>query len=177
MLRQWKRGHDRHRSFTVLRHPLARAHAVFNEVQTRPKPELKQVLHRAYGVDLPRDGYGDEAALRAGFLGFLRFLKAALSGQASLRVEAAWASQSAVLQGFAQMQAPDLVIREDRLAEGLAFLAAEAGVTPPALATAEPAADFPLERIYGADLEEAAREAYARDYLGFGFGDWRKAAG
>jgi hypothetical protein len=174
-LRQWKRGHERCRSFTVLRHPLARAHAVFTEVQARPKPELKQVLQRAYGTDLPRDGYADADAFRAGFLGFLRFLKAALSGQASLRVEAPWASQSAVVQGFAQLQSPDVILREDRLAEGLAFLAAEVGVTPPALVATEPAGAFSLDHIHGADLEEAAREAYARDYLSFGFGDWRRS--
>jgi len=30
-----------------------------------------------------------------------------------------------------------------------------------------------LATIYDAELEAAARDAYGRDYMGFGFGDWR----
>ena len=31
----------------------------------------------------------------------------------------------------------------------------------------------PLAKIYGPDVEEAAREACQRDYLAFGFRNWR----
>ena len=85
-------------------------------------------------------------------------------------MDAHWASQTAILQGFAQFQGPDHVLREDRLAVGLSHLAAEVGVTcPSAPAIAMPA----LAAIYDADLEAAARDAYARDYMGFGFTDWQ----
>lgn len=172
-LRQWKRARAGHRSFTVLRHPLARAHAAFaDRVLTNNLPELRGLLTRNYKVALPPAGteFADPAAHRAAFLGFLRFLKLNLSGQTGFRVDAHWASQTAVLQGFAQFQGPDHVLREDRLAEGLAFLAAEVGVACPPAPVA-PADE--LATIYDADLEAAARDAYGRDYMGFGFGDWR----
>lgn len=98
-----------------------------------------------------------------------------LSGQTGMRVDAHWATQAAILQGFAQFQSPDLVLREDRLAEGLAFLAAEVGKPAPEGAAPRPVFDDVLVSIYDADLEDAARDTYARDYIAFGFQDWRKA--
>ena len=64
-------------------------------------------------------------------------------------------------------------LREDRLADGLAFVCAEAGVEMlplPAMAEREP---FRLAELYGPDLEGAARDVYGRDYTAFGFGNWR----
>lgn len=172
-LRHWKRERPGHRSFTILRHPLARAYAAFEDrVLTNDLPELRGLLARNYKVDLPLVGAGfvDLAARQAAFRGFLRFLKLNLSGQTGFRVDSHWASQTAVLQGFAQFQGPDHVLREERIAEGVAFLAAEVGVAcPPAPVLAA----VGLADIYDADLESAARDAYGRDYMGFGFGDWR----
>lgn len=174
-LRIWRRTHPRHRSFTVLRHPLLRAHAVFCEALHRARPEARQVLHRAFATKLPdpAEGYADADAFREGFKGFLRFLKAATSGQSSLKVEPQWASQTAVVQGMALLQAPDALLREDSLAEGLAWIAMQVGAEPPELDEDPAEAPFSLAEIYGPDLEAAARDAYARDYLGFGFTDWR----
>ena len=175
-LRQWKRARPGHRSFTVLRHPLARAYAAF-ETRAVPGdlPELRGLLARNYKVELPHAGAGfaTPAMEHAAFLAFLRFLKLNLSGQTGFRVDAHWASQTAVLQGFAQFQGPDHVLREDRLAQGLAFLAAEVGVAPAPL-RANPLGG--LAAIYDAELEAAARDAYGRDYMGFGFDDWRAYA-
>jgi hypothetical protein len=181
-LRQWRRSHPGHRSFTVLRHPLARAHHAFcSGVLTGRLAALRNRLIRAEGIDLPptdappdpqsglAPGWTD-AAHRAAFLGYLRLVRQGLDGQTGLVVDAAWASQTALLQGLAEVHSPDLVLREDRLAEGLAFLAAETGLAaPPAPVIAPP---MPLARIHGDDLEQAARAAYERDYLGFGFGPW-----
>ena len=171
-LRQWKRGRPGHRSFTVLRHPLDRAYAAFEaRVISGDMPELRGLLSRSYKVDLPQVGmeFADKDAHRAAFMGFLRFLKLNLGGQTGFRVDVHWASQTAVLQGFAQFQGPDHVLREDRLAEGLAYLAAEVGVDcPPVQCTAVTA----LAPLYNADVEAAARDAYTRDYMGFGFSDW-----
>ena len=135
-------------------------------------PELRGLLARNYNVKLPEvsENFADDAALRAAFLGFLQFLKLNLGGQTGFRVDAHWASQTAVLQGFAQFQGPDHVLREDRLAEGLAFLTADVGAACPPIAQAN---DPQLGAIYDADVEAAVRDAYARDYIGFGFGDWR----
>ena len=133
--------------------------------------ELRGVLARNYKVDLPQVGadFADRDAHRAAFLGFLRFVKLNLGGQTGFRVDAHWASQTAVLQGFAQFQGPDHVLREDRLAQGLAYLAAELGVDCPAVHPTDMPA---LAAIYNADVEAAARDAYPRDYMGFGFADW-----
>jgi hypothetical protein len=73
---------------------------------------------------------------------------------------------------MAGFQPLDHLLREDRLAEGLAALAAEAGVTPPAV-TADPA-EAALLSIWDESLETAAAEAYQRDYMGFGFTRWRR---
>lgn len=174
-LRQWKRDHPGYRSFTVVRHPLLRAHAAFCRVLTQPAPELRATMQRVQGLRLPQPGadYTDAALFREGFLGFLRFLKPHLSGQTGIKVDPRLATQSAVIQGFAQFTPPDVVLREDRLAEGLSWLAAETGAAAPTLRLPTSNDTVPLAAINGPDLNEAAREAYGRDYEGFGFSDWR----
>ncbi len=172
-LRQWKKGHPGHRSFTVLRHPVLRAYAAFaDRVLSGKLPELRGLLARNYKVNLPPAGsdIADIAAHHAAFLGFLQFLKLNLAGQTGFRVDVRWASQTAVLKGLAQFQGPDHVLREDRLSEGLVALAAEVGAMCPPVPTEELPA---LEAVYDKDIEAATRDAYARDYVGFGFADWR----
>ncbi len=173
-LRQWKRARPQHRTFTVLRHPLARAHDAFQrQILSGAYREIHAQLSKVYRVPLPPpgQGYARPEDHRAGFLAFLKWLKMNIAGQTGIRVDAHWASQVAVLQGFAQFQPPDMVIREDRLAEGLAFLCAELDVPCPALPPAP--TDPLLAQICHAELQEAARDAYARDYIAFGFQDWQ----
>lgn len=171
-LRQWKRAHPGHRSFTVLRHPLDRAHRAFCALeQGGLQAEQRNILSRVHGVALPRPGdtYTDPTERRAAFLAFLKFLKRNLAGQTGFRTDAAWASQSAILQGFALFAPPDLILREDTLAEGLAFLCAELGQPSPQITFPRDAMDDALDTIRDGELEEAARDTYQRDYLGFGF--------
>jgi LPS sulfotransferase NodH len=173
-LRQWKRRNPGHRSFTVLRHPLVRAHAAFcDQILSGKMAEVRGVLGRVYKIDLPKpgQGYASAADHRAAFLGFLGFLKKNLSGQTAVRVDASWASQSAVVQGFAQMVPPDALLREDRLAEGLEWLCSDLGVQMPALPPLAPDAMLPAG-LADDDVQAAARDAYARDYIAFGFGDY-----
>lgn len=174
-LRQWKRDRPEHRSFTVLRHPVARARAAFDEALDRGKPDLRQVIRRSWGLDIAAAETirASAESYRAAFLVFLKFLKTCAAGQSSLRVEPAWATQAACLQGFAQFQSPDIVLREDRLAEGLGWLAAEVGIDPPALVRRAEAPQVPLAEICDGEVEEAVREAHGRDYIAFGFADWR----
>jgi hypothetical protein len=175
-LRQWKRSNPNHRSFTVIRHPLLRAHAAFRrKVVAAEAGELRRVLINGFKAELPPPGeaFPTAEAERAAFLIFLNYARLAVGGQTGARVDPSLASQTAVLQGFAGFHPLDLVIREDRLTEGLAFLAAETGVTPPVRPTPDPA-EAALLSIHDERLEEAAAEAYARDYLGFGFGRWRR---
>ncbi len=178
-LRQWRRANPGHRSFAVLRHPVARAHEAFAEVlHSGGKPlDLRRLMLRVYNLALPQsadDPSWNLAAHRAGFLNFLRFLRGNLTGQTSVRVDPRWATQSALLQGYGAINGPDVVLREDRLAEGLAFVAAEAGIAAPPLPPPDPErAPYPLAQVYTPDIEAAAREAYQRDYLAFGFGNWQ----
>lgn len=171
-LHQWRRAHPGHRSLTVLRHPVARAHAAFaGQVLTGALPDVRGAFQRTMQITLPfpkrlRRLCGDD--YRAAFLAFLRFAKLNLSGQTAAQVDVHVASQSAILQGFAPHGGPDLVLREDRLAEGLAFAASEAGIAAPPLPDAPPPV-FP----YDAEIEAAAQDAYGRDYFAFGFGAWR----
>jgi LPS sulfotransferase NodH len=179
-LRRWMRGKPGHRRFTVLRHPVARAHAAFCERILVPGPgcfnSIRRTLRKAYNLPIPADwpdpGY-DRAAHRAAFAGFLGFLKANLAGQTAIRVDAHWATQAALIEGMAQFGAPDAILREEEMAEGLALLARQAGVTaPPAPPEAAQAGPFALGDIYDAEIERLARAAYQRDYVTFGFADW-----
>jgi len=170
-LRQWKRAHPGHRGFTVLRHPLDRAHRAFVVLeQGGMPPEQRNVLERVHHVILPRKGETlDRDTRRASFLAFLRFLKRNLAGQTGFRTDGGWASQTAILQGFGNFQSPDLILREETLAEGLSFLAAELGIPAPDLTPPKDETDAALDAIRDGDVEEAARDAYQRDYMGFGF--------
>ncbi len=179
-LRQWFRQHPRHCTFTVVRHPLLRAYTAFRQ-QLLPghASEARAILARMRGFDLPgpEDGFGDIAAERDAFAAFLAFVRLNLAGQSGTRVNPYWASQTAVLQGFAQFQGPDVVLREDRLAKGLAFVSAEAGLSGAPRLPPDPEDNVQrLTAIHDDSLEDAAEAAYSRDYLGFGFGRWKTGA-
>ncbi len=179
-LRHWKRQHPGHRSFTVLRHPLARAHKVFCQkvMWDGPdaRPHLRKVLTTQYGAVIP-DVPADEwttSQHRAAFEAFLVFLKANLSGQTATKVDPSWATQTAIVQGFANFVLPDLILREAEIAEDLAALAARVGIDAPSYsAPVTTAEDLKLSEIYDDALEKAARSAYQRDYMMFGFGPWQ----
>jgi hypothetical protein len=177
-LRQWQRQHTGHRSFTVLRHPLARAHDAFRAVMADgAHADTRSRLRTHYGVPIPaEDGSAGmtSAAWRAAFAGFLGFVKVNLAGQTGLRQEAIWGTQWSLVQGLAGFAAPDLLAREDRLAEDLGFLAASVGIKRPAPPTL-PAEIAPvaLAAIHDRELEALARDVYRRDYMSFGFGAWK----
>lgn len=179
-LRKWMRAAGQHRSFTVLRHPLARAHHAFcKHILSTGKdtyPALRTTLMRRYKLpipsEMPDDGY-DLEAHRAAFAAFLTFLKGNVAGQTAVRVDATWCTQSKVLEGFGEFTLPDIIIREDQMAEDLAYLAGQLGLPAPEPGVAEADTPFALEQIYDADLERLSRDVYTRDYLLFGFGDWR----
>ncbi len=177
-LRQWKRKHPGHRSFTVLRHPLMRAHLAFAAVLHWPAfAESRDILRNAYKLPLPAEGKSiGPADYAQALLEFIRWLKANLNAQTSLPVHALWASQSAALQGFAQFALPDLLAREDRLAQDLAYLTQAAGIAAPPLDLGETdTAPFKLAEIWSPELEAAARDTYMRDFMQFGFGAWNAA--
>lgn len=170
-LRQWKRAHPRHRSFTVLRHPLARAHAAFRALLGARKADLRDLLRAVHRVPLPPEG-DDLAATLAGpagleaFAAFLDFLRRNLNGQTTVPTHPIWASQSEVVGGFARFAPPDILIREAELLRDLGRLAEDAGIaSPPPLPDPEAVPDFLADDA----LRKAARAAYLRDYVMFGF--------
>ncbi|MWB76822.1 nodulation protein NodH [Pseudooceanicola sp. 216_PA32_1] len=180
-LRQWKRRNAGHRSFTVIRHPVARAHAAFCErILTTGEgslAEIRKTLRKVYKLPLPGQGPGadwDAAQHRAAFAGFLDFLKANLLGQTPVRIDPSWATQSATLEGMGQFALPDLVVREDEMATLLPDLAARVGHggAPVPVAMTEPG-PIPLADIYDAEIEAKVADIYQRDYMMFGYGAWQ----
>lgn len=174
-LRAWRGAHPGHRSFTVLRHPLARAHEAYAEFLRKEwMPELRPYLKRVHKFQLPPKGQGfdDPAEYRAGLMVFLDLIKHIAAGRTELRMPAQFASQFMTLQGFGQLQSPDHLLREDQLPMGLVYLTADLGIAVPDLPPDHSTAQHGLSAIHDAELEAAARAAYARDYEAFGFGDW-----
>lgn len=178
-LRAWMQDHPGHQRFTVLRHPLARAHAAFCDkiLDTGPGSfaKIRQQLGQFHGLELPDDptdpGY-DLRAHRAAFDGFLRFLKSNLNGQTSLRVDAHWASQVTCLQGMAEFCLPDHLYREEDLTETLSKMAARMGLDAPPVPPDDRSHADQLAQIHDARLDRLCREAYPRDYMMFGFSDF-----
>ena len=177
-LRQWRRQNKGARSFSVIAHPLERAHRVFCHHILRAEgpgafTKIRSVLREGYNVPLPEGEPGEEydtTAHHAAFLAWLKFLKSNLAGQTGVRIDAAWASQAGVIQGFAELGQPDLIIREDQLALGLTQLLAQCGID--GAPEPEPLADdgsVLLDTILDDEIEQAALDAYQRDYLTFGF--------
>lgn len=168
-LRQWKRAHPGHRSLTVLRHPLPRAWDAFNAMLSARAPELRDLLRRVHRVDLPADealSTLPEAGKLPLFAAFLDFLRRNLNGQTGLPTHPGWATQAQVLAGFSEFGAPDLIAREDRMAAELGFLARAAGIDRDGPAP-EPLPDC----LDDPALRRAAKAAYLRDYVAFGFSD------
>lgn len=173
-LRQWKRRHPGHRSFAVLRHPVKRVHLAYAALIGWPVfAELRETLVKTYRLPLPKKP-ADHAAYAEGLLAFAIWLKSNLNAQTSLPVHALWASQSTTLAAFAQIATPDLLVREERISEDLAYLTGAAGLEAPPF---EPPSGDPtpvaLDLVWSEALEEAVQAAYLRDYMQFGFGPWR----
>ncbi|MEZ5886891.1 MAG: nodulation protein NodH [Paracoccaceae bacterium] len=164
-LKDWMRRHPDHRRFTILRHPLPRAFAAF-EAFLGPEfdAELRQQIAKVHKIGLEPTG--------AAFAAFLRFLKANVNGQTAHRTLPGWASQSAMVQGFQQLFSPDLIAREDRMAAAFGFLCAELGLSMQRFEADDGLAQRLRSLGNREELNAAARQAYARDCLAFGFGDW-----
>ncbi|WP_425100755.1 sulfotransferase family 2 domain-containing protein [Tropicibacter sp. S64] len=179
-LREWKRIRPGHRSFTVVRHPLARAHEAFcSKILTTGAGSfagIRKTLRRAHALPIPEGEPGsdyDAAAHRIAFTAWLDWVKANLSGQTAVRVDGHWATQAQCIQGMAEFTLPDMIVREDEMEGYLPALAMQVG--HPAPQDPEPvptAAPFSLAEIYDDRIEALAREAYQRDYIMFGFDDW-----
>jgi LPS sulfotransferase NodH len=180
-LRQWKRGNIGHRSFTVLRHPILRAHEVFcHRILNSGKGsylQLRRTLVRRYKLPLPEEGQEgniDAVAHRTAFMAFLTFLKGNLAGQTAVRVDPEWCSQAQLIQGFGEFTLPDAILREEGLMQELSAIAAGVGCgDAPRIEPASFHGVFGLEDIYDDEIEALGADVYQRDYMMFGFGRWR----
>lgn len=179
-LRGWMRRNPGFTCFTALRHPLERAYHVFNScIFAAGRPAFstpRRILRKRYKLPLPEKEVGPDYTLathREAFLGFLRFLKANLAGQTQVKIEPLWASQTAILQGVADVTLPHRVFREEELIEALPQLAERYTDRELEFDMALPEAPFELGDLYDEEIEKAAFDAYRKDYLNFGFSPWQ----
>lgn len=179
-IRAWMQDHPGHRKFTVLRHPLARAHSAFCQyiLDTGPGSYKMVRNYLRNRLDLPipgqvRDTNYSVEQHRDAFLAFLGFLRMNLNGQTPIRVDGTWCSQSRTLDGIASFLMPDLILREEELTTALPDLARSTGhPNPPAPGPCAQDVPYTLDQIYDEQLEALASETYQRDYETFGFGAW-----
>lgn len=172
----WLDAHPRRIVFSVLPHPLVRAHAVFQrQVVQGERHAIRKFLARVHDVHLPEPAPGvslEPGLHRAAFLAYLHFVRANLAGQTSIAVLAPWASQTANLQGIASACLPDRLLREESLEHDLEQIAGALGLTIPEASGRTCAAHAALSAILDPEIQAAARAAYAIDYRVLGFGDW-----
>jgi LPS sulfotransferase NodH len=171
-LKTWMRDRPGHRAFAVVDHPLSRSFDVFRQTILGEGAEIDSrivaLLQRDFGLpENLQEIRDDMSLLKQGMLAYLQFLRGTLDGQTGVRVQPRWASQIALLAGYAKLRTPDVVFRKSDLsAQMRAFL-------PDCAPPDQPAPDGRLTQIYDPALEKAARAAYRRDYAFLGFDDWR----
>ncbi|GAA6191383.1 nodulation protein NodH [Phaeobacter sp. NW0010-22] len=179
--RQWMRGNQENRRFTVLRHPLARAHTVFcNKILSKERGafvKIRETLRNQFNLPLPKgkiDSSYSKSDHRAAFEVFLGFLRMNLAGQTAIRVDGRWCTQAQALSMFSEFAILDYVFREDELATVLPPLAQRYGHPDPAVPNTAPLDQpYSLADIYDDKLESMCASVYQRDYQMFGFGPWR----
>ncbi len=178
-MRQLMRRIGRFTSFAVVRHPIERVcHVLWDYVLgvgNHDFADIRQRLRAAYAVPLPEGRAPDSAEeFRQVLERFLVFLKANLAGQTSVRIDAAWASQAALLEGMARFHMPHRIFREEEAAEELPRIAGmESGKGLRPMLPEPLGLPWPLADVVTPGLDRLARQIYRRDCLAFGFGPWR----
>lgn len=178
--RSWKKSQKNPRSFTVVTHPLERAHYAFCTHLLTPYDDnfelIKTNLHKNYRMRFPEDIHAKSYSIehhKELFLRFLKFLKGNLNTQTSVQIMPIWASQHRILQGMGDFQLPDYVLRREDLETELGILALRMGkASAPDYSGAQATQPYQLSDIYDEVLEKAARQAYKKDYVMFGYDAW-----
>lgn len=181
-LRDWQRAHPQRVAFSVLRHPLARAHQIFvHQVALGSRENVRTYIARVHGVELPTtatDMAGlDPQTHRRAFLGFLQFIHANLNGQTALPVRPVWASQTRLIEGITKQTPLHRLLREAHLSDDLPAFGRDLGCALPVFEPAPQSRPVMLADIYDAEVEKAGRKAYGMDYERLGFGDWHPIEG
>jgi hypothetical protein len=170
-LRDWRKAHPGHRSFTLVTHPLLRAWRVYaTHVRAGEWPAVRNQIERLFGFDLDLSAT-DPDEIREGFGHVLKFMAASLAGQTDVWTRPQWASQAAVVQGFGAVAYPDHVLREHTAGAELEWIATLVGCPAPDWREAPDPGPVPLISILDDTLQSLARTAYARDYETFGYQD------
>lgn len=175
--RGWQAANTGHVAFSVIRHPLDRAHHIYRtQVLHGARENVRLWMKRVHDVTLPDKSeiasYGP-AEHRAGFMAYLRFVHACLNGQTSIPVQPAWDTQAALLAGIVTQCPLSLVLTADRFAAAVPALGQMLGRTLPPYAPQRVVNRLTLDSIYDPEVEALGRAAYGADYLALGFGDWR----
>jgi hypothetical protein len=180
-LRDWRLANPGFQAFTVLRHPALRAHEAFCRTILAPDApgygEIRSILQKAHGISVPDAGAADPAydlsAHRVAFRSFLKFVKANLAGQTGLRVDQAWASQIAIVRGAAQICPPAHIVLDRTAQAQLDHMSMLTGRAPVQLGTIIDDLPFRHRDVMDAETDARIHEIYTRDFINFGFGDWR----
>ena len=179
-LRHWKRDRPGHRTFTVLRHPVARLHDAFCKkiltLEAGSYRKIRNTLRKFHKLPIPGQEPNESWTIedhREAFIAFAKFVKMNLNGQTSIRVDAHWCTQAQAVSNMGDFALPDMIIREDEMSAALPALAQSVGATSKA-PDAAPLDDrfFALEDIYTDHIEQAVADTYSRDYVMFGFSRW-----
>lgn len=173
-LQEWRNSFSQTRSFSVLRHPVLRAYAIFEQVMLQKSDaRLAEAISERYAVP-PISEHDGIDETRTSFLAFLRFLRASISGQTSLPGDPGWGTQIALLRGLSSLVPPELIVREEDMPDHLSLLAGQLGRHISAAPKRERALEEQLDLIYDQKVEALTRAAYKKDYQAFGFADWRE---
>ncbi len=178
-IKNWYHRHQTHRSFSVVRHPVARAYRAFCDcIVPHTRPEFREIrfrLRRWYEIGLPEGNLPADWSAhqqRESFDVFLYFLKGNINGQSGIRVDRAWASQIEILKGFGRFCPADMIIREEQIDRALPHLCETLGVRAPEYVPEAYSDPVPLRDIYDEELEDFVRDIYTRDYQLLGFENW-----
>jgi hypothetical protein len=175
--RAWQRANPQRMAFTVLRHPLKRAHDVFvDQILLGNRVHVRSFIERLRGLELPHSKsdlvHMSTDLHRGAFLGFLHFIQANLNGQTAVQTRPIWASQSRLIEGIVSQCPLHRLIREEHLSEELASIGLALGCDVPMFEGESARMPLQLEAIYDPSVEKAARAAFGRDYEMLGFGDY-----
>lgn len=180
-LRQWKRDNPGHRTFTVIRHPVARLYDAFCDKILTLGPgsyrKIRNTVRRFHKLPIPGQEPDETWTLdqhRAAFIAFAGFAKLNLNAQTSIRVDAHWCTQAQAIANMGEFALPDAIIREEDMDPMLKALAISAGLqdVPDIPENRHEELFFPLSDVYSPEVEQAVADAYGRDYIMFGFSDW-----
>lgn len=175
--RDWQAGHAGHVAFSLIRHPLDRAHHIYRtQVLHGARENVRLWMKRVHDVTLPDKSQIAEYGVadhRAGFSAYLRFVHACLNSQTSIPVQPAWDTQTALLAGIVTQCPLSLVLTADRFAAAVPALSQMLGRALPPYAPQRVINRLTLDSIYDAKIEGLGRAAYSADYLALGFDDWR----